>query len=149
MIVLFDAGPLGLPTNPKGSDVSRECTFWLERLVDADHLVMIPEVADYELRREFLRARMTRALGALDRFGHRFVFVPITTPAMRRAAELWAAARQRGMPTADDSGLDVDMILAAQAIHLEEDWQQEVVIATTNVRHLTRFAAARLWQEVG
>lgn len=149
MIVALDAGPLGLLTSPKGSDVSRECTFWLERLVDDDHLIVIPEIVDYELRREFLRGRMTRALRSLDAYGHQFVLAPISTPVMRLAAECWATARQRGMPTADDSALDADMILAAQAILLEEEWQQEVVIATTNVRHLSRFTTARNWPEVG
>ncbi len=39
------------------------------------------------------------------------------------------------------------MILAAQATALESDGD-EVVIATTNVRHLAMFAAARLWREI-
>jgi hypothetical protein len=52
------------------------------------------------------------------------------------------------MATADDKALDGDMILADQAIQIEQTWDQEAVIATTNVRHLARFATAREWREI-
>lgn len=63
-------------------------------------------------------------------------------------AEFWALARQRGMPTAGDTALDGDMILAAQAVLIEQAWRQDAVIATTNVRHLGRFASAQEWRDV-
>ncbi len=148
MIVLLDSGPLGLVTNPRATSASQECSFWLERIVHDNHLVVIPEIVDYELRREFLRGRMTRALTILEALALRLAFVPITTPVMRQAAEFWAIARHRGMATADDKALDSDMILAAQAVQIEQTWDQEAVIATTNVRHLARFATAREWREI-
>jgi predicted nucleic acid-binding protein len=148
VIIPLDSGPLGLVTNPRATAASQECSFWLERIVHRSHLVVIPEIVDYELRREFLRGRMTRALSTLEALALRLAFVPITTPVMRQAAEFWAIARQRGMATADDKALDSDMILAAQAILIEQAWDQEAVIATTNVRHLARFATAREWREI-
>ena len=66
-------------------------------------------------------------------------YLPLTTAAMRKAAELWAIARQTGRPTAGDKNIDADVILAAQAIALGEP---NTVIATTNVSHLSRFVAA-------
>ena len=39
------------------------------------------------------------------------------------------------------------MILAAQAVTLASKGD-EAVIATTNVRHLTLFAPARVWREI-
>jgi predicted nucleic acid-binding protein len=148
VIILLDSSPLGLVTNPRATATSQECSFWLERIVNGNHRVVIPEIVDYELRREFLRGWMTRALTILEALALRLAFVPITTPVMRQAAEFWAIARQRGMATADDKALDGDMILAAQAIQIERTWDQEAVIATTNVRHLARFATAREWREI-
>jgi hypothetical protein len=52
------------------------------------------------------------------------------------------------MPTAGDKALDSDMILAAQAVLIEHEWQQETVIATTNLRHLARFFTARDWRDI-
>lgn len=114
----------------------------------SEHLAAIPEIVDYELRRELLRGRKTRALFTLDSLALRMVFLPVSTPVMRQAAEFWAIARQRGFPTADDRALDVDVILAAQARFIEETWQQEVVVATANARHFSRFVTAREWQEI-
>jgi predicted nucleic acid-binding protein len=72
-------------------------------------------------------------------------YLPITTTAMRQAAKLWAEARQQGQPTAGDKTIDGDMILVAQAITLGTP---DVVIATTNVGHLSRFISADLWQNI-
>jgi hypothetical protein len=64
---------------------------------------------------------------------------------MLKAAELWAEARNRGRPTPDPKELDGDVILAAQAA-LVADEGNEVIIATTNVGHLSQFIDAREWQ---
>jgi hypothetical protein len=55
---------------------------------------------------------------------------------MLLAAELWAQSRKAGKPTADPKALDGDVILAAQA-KLLESGGNPVVIATTNVGHLS------------
>ena len=67
---------------------------------------------------------------------------------MLQAAEFWAIARKMGRQSADDTSLDADMILAAQARLLGHE-RDETVIATTNVRHLALFASARPWREIG
>ncbi len=54
-------------------------------------------------------------------------------------------ARQRGRPTADPKALDGDVILAAQAT-LVADEGNEVIVATTNVGHLSQFVDAREWR---
>ncbi len=72
-------------------------------------------------------------------------YLPLTTAAMQQAAKLWAEARQQGQPTAGDKTIDGDMILVAQAITLGSP---DVVIATTNVGHLSRFITAELWQNI-
>jgi hypothetical protein len=64
---------------------------------------------------------------------------------MRRAAAFWAQARQSGRPTAPDLALDADAILAGQAAALPAE---DVVIATTNVGHLSRFVTAAPWHTI-
>ena len=107
--------------------------------------VLIPEIADYEVRRELLRANKAGGLARLDALAGLLEYLPLTRAVMRQAAVLWAQARQQGRPTADDKALDGDVILAAQAITLGAT---DVVIATTNVGHLSRFAPAALWPDI-
>jgi hypothetical protein len=52
-----------------------------------------------------------------------------------------------GMPTADDKALDGDVILAAQAATLGST-EDQVVLATDNVGHLSRYVGAERWQDI-
>lgn len=143
--MLLDAGPLGLVTNPRLSPQSTACAEWLQALASRGTRILLPEIADYEVRRELYRANKLRGIERLDALGSLLEYLPITTGAMRRAALLWAEARQQGQPTAGDKTIDADMILAGQALSLDE---KDLVIATTNVGHLARFAPADLWQSI-
>jgi predicted nucleic acid-binding protein len=89
----------------------------------------------------------TESIRRLDELKTRLRYVPITTTAMLKAAELWASARAAGKPTADEKALDADAILAAQSMELSEPGTT-VIVATTNVGHLTRFVEARLWRDI-
>jgi predicted nucleic acid-binding protein len=117
----------------------------MESLTGGGTQVIVPEIADYELRRELLRVKKKRGLAHLEHLISQIKYLPITTAAMRQAAAIWAQARQQGQPTAGDNTIDCDMILAAQAITLGVT---DFVIATTNIRHLSRFVPADLWQNI-
>ena len=73
--------------------------------------------------------------------------MPITTATMLLAAQFWAEIRNTGKPTADPKSLDGDVILAAQA-KIEELNGNQVIVATTNVKHLSLFVDAREWQMI-
>lgn len=152
LIVLLDSAPLGLATNPKESAEAIECRAWLRGLIAAGHRALVPAITDYEVRRELRLHRKTNGLQNLDRLKSSLGFLPLTNEALLQAADFWATARQAGLPTADRLALDADAILAAQAATLDPaDWQRPgaaVVIATTNVGHLARFANAQLWQNI-
>jgi hypothetical protein len=66
---------------------------------------------------------------------------------MTLAADLWARARNSGVATGDPKKLDIDVILAAQALTAGAA-TTDILIATPNVSHLSRFAAAEEWQNV-
>jgi predicted nucleic acid-binding protein len=144
-VVFLDTGPLGLVTNPTQSPQSLACSQWLYSLLNQGVQIIIPEIVDYELRRELLRANKQKELAKLDALINTLDYLPITTAAMRQAATFWAQARQQGQPTSNDKTIDGDMILVGQAVALGID---NFVIATTNVGHLTRFVPADLWTNI-
>ncbi len=144
-IVILDAAPLGLLCGREGNPTAQACIAWLAGLLDGGARVFLPEITDYEVRRELLRLRATARLTRLDAVHLVTEYLPISTDAMRRAAELWAVARQTGQPTAGDDTIDADMILVGQAQSLRV---ADAVIATTNVRHLARFFPAEVWSAI-
>lgn len=144
-VVLLDTGPLGQITNPKTTPANTACVQWYQSLIAGGTRIIVPEIADYEIRRELLRANKTPGIARLDGLIQTVEYLPITTAAMRQAAQFWAQARQQGQATAGDNTIDADMILAAQATTLGVT---NFVIATTNVKHLSRFVPADLWQNI-
>jgi hypothetical protein len=84
------------------------CTAWLASLVASRVRIVVPEIADYEVRRELLRLQKRKSLARFK-------------------------------------AIDADVILAAQALTIGVP---QVVVATTNVGHLSRFVSAELWQNI-
>ncbi len=142
--VVLDATPLGILCHPRNPPPAVACRQWVDDLLAAGRRVILPEIADYEVRRELVRRNSRVALSHLDRLALHLEYLPLTTAAMRLAAELWAQARSAGQPTAPDPALDADVILAAQALSLTTP----VIVATGNPVHLTRFVAADLWSNL-
>jgi predicted nucleic acid-binding protein len=146
-LILLDSGRLGMVTNPKAKGLPLACQQWLKTLLKRGERFAIPEIADYEVRRELLRANLLKSVRRLDHLTQTLEYIPIQTDTMLLAANLWAEVRKRGQPTADPKALDGDVILAAQAQILANE-TAEVIIATTNVGHLIRFATALNWQDI-
>ena len=136
-IILLDASPLGMISNPSATPANLECYNWMESLLMSGYQIIVPEIADYEVRRELLRAGKTRGLARLDLLKNTLDYLPLTTAVMLKAAELWAQARNQGTPTADAKALDCDVILAAQAL------AENGIVATENVGHLSLFVEAK------
>jgi predicted nucleic acid-binding protein len=135
--VMPDSGPLGRIAHPRPNPEIRE---WMSRVLSENITVIIPEIADYEVRRNLLLSGLTKSVMRLDRLREVLAFQPITTGIMLKAAELWAKARRQGRPTADPKELDGDVILAAQAI------KADAIVITENIGHLSLFAEAVSWR---
>lgn len=137
--VVLDAGVLGQASHPR-----RNLAFaqWFDRLLATNTTVYIAEIADYEVRRELLRAERHEGVARLDRLKAVLPYLPISTATMLRAARLWAEARKQGRPTADPKELDCDVVLAAQAIEVG------AVVVTDNIGHLSLFVEAKRWTEI-
>ncbi|MFN7717092.1 MAG: type II toxin-antitoxin system VapC family toxin [Pseudanabaenaceae cyanobacterium] len=146
-IIFLDSTPVGLITNPKATPLALQCQQWLDSLLARNVSVILSEIIDYEVRRELLRANKLSSIRKLDLLKSEITYLPITTEVMLKAAELWARARNAGKSTADHRSLDGDVILAAQAT-LVAAYGHQVIIATSNVKHLVLFADAREWQSI-
>ncbi len=138
--IMLDTGPLGMVTNPKWNAAALE---WFKAVLKAGDEVIIPEIADYELRRNYILENMSRSIRLLDQLKVLLTYMPIDTPTMAKAANLWAEARQRHKPTAHKHALDGDAILGAQAR------RARAVVATDNIGHLSQFVKTRLWADMG
>ena len=146
-LVFLDSGPLGLITNPLNRPRADACRQWAKEMTSAGVRLLIPEIADYEVRRKLIQIRAPAGIRRLNQASTILDYVPITTEAMLQAAELWAAARQAGQPTAAPDALDGDCILAAQVM-THSSIAYEIIVATMNVGHLGRFVDARAWDEI-
>lgn len=151
-LILLDSGPLGMivraPTKPQ---IVR-CLAWLKTILANGAVVVIPDIAHYEVRRELLGIR---AVGSLRRLNYALDpssgldHLALTTDAIIKAAEFWADLRHSGIPTASPDALDADAILAGQASHAGQPGDT-VTIATTNLAHLNRFPGidAQTWDQI-
>jgi predicted nucleic acid-binding protein len=146
-LILLDSGPLGIISNPSTSETVLACREWAKKQHEQGNVVVVPEIADYEVRRELLRADKRNGVERLNLIKSTFAYLPITTAIMLRAADFWARARKVGRPTADSAALDADVILAAQASILIDEGS-EAIIATSNPRHLSMFVPAAEWQKL-
>jgi hypothetical protein len=78
-LILLDSGPLGMATNPKATGIPLDCQLWLKSLLRRGERVAIPEISDYEVRRELLRAGLLRSLRRLDDLKQTLDYIPIQT----------------------------------------------------------------------
>ncbi len=147
-LIPLDSGVVGFLIS-KPSDQKRECVAWVRRLRGQGIAFTIPDIVDFEVRREVIRLNASAQLARLDSPRAAFGESPVPTEAWRKAAEFWAIVRRIGVPTASPDAFDGDPILAALAVMIG-DPGQEIIIATTNVRHLGRFPGvdARTWSQI-
>jgi hypothetical protein len=126
MIVFLDSGIIGLLSSPNDRELAVNCQSWLYRLLARSVYVVSSDICDYEVRRGLELALHKNphisGLSRLDALAQIVDFLPTERVVLQRAAKIWAEARITG---------------------------QGVTIATTNVKHLSRFTIARSWEEIG
>ena len=110
--------------------------------------ILIPAVIDYEVRRELVRIGATANSQAWKDCGSGSPSCGLGGGVVC-AAEFWALSRRMGLPTGSDAALDADAILAGCAATVGRPGD-EVVIASSNLRHLSRFPGidAREWTSI-
>lgn len=152
-IVWLDSGIIGLIINPKKDGEAGACERWLLDLVRKGIYVVSSSLCDYEVRRNLIlenqRTGNRLSLNNLDDITNFVSFLSVTDESLKMAATLWAQSKLSGIPTANDSSLDADLIICAQwRILAAQQPGQMNIIATTNVKHLGRFANVGRWQDI-
>ncbi len=150
MIIFIDTGVLGLLSSPNKREEVINSQEWLYYLLSRGVNVVSSDICDYEVRRgtfltikEKLKQQSQEKLEAL----HDLInFLPVSSIILKQSAELWAKTRQLGLPTAEVENIDIDVIIGATCQLLEEEYPgQRLIVATTNVKHLSRFVEAQNW----
>ncbi len=149
MIIILDSGVLyTLVSTSKVKEVI-DCQDWFYYLLSRSAMVVTSAICNYEVKRELIRRNKIQEINNLNQLKALIDFLPVDEPTLELAAELWAEARNKGMPTADDNSLDADLIICAQYQLLALSYPgRYVVIATNNVKHLSRFSEAEEWQNI-
>jgi len=100
-LYMLDASPLGKIAHAKAKP---EISEWFKRIMASGARIIIPEIADYEVRRSLILEGLKKSIIKLDNLKETVEYLPITTEVMLKAANLWAEARKKGNPTADPKG---------------------------------------------
>ena len=149
MIVILDSGVLHTLVSTSKVKEVKDCQDWFYYLLSRGALIVTSAICNYEVKRELIRRKKAQEINNLNQLKALIDFLPVDELALELAAELWAEARNQGIPTADDLSLDADVIICAQFQLLAKEYPgRYVVIATNNVKHLSRFAEAKEWQDI-
>ena len=90
-IILLDTGIVGMITNPKASSSEVQGgKQWFKRFLEQGEIFLLPEIVDYEVRRELLRANKYQGLQRLDELKVTLGYLCLNTEVMLLAAQFWA-----------------------------------------------------------
>ncbi|WP_107670569.1 nucleic acid-binding protein [Cyanothece sp. BG0011] len=153
MIIFIDTGVLGILSSPNKRKEVIKSQEWLYSCLSRGFNLVSSDICDYEVRRGLLLGGESKiqkqGLNNLDELHNLINFLLVNPIILRYAAELWAETRRLGIPTAEIDNIDVDIIIGATCQLLQQEYPgQRVVIATTNVKHLSRFIEAQKWTEI-
>jgi hypothetical protein len=95
LTVVLDTGPLGKMSNPKSSPENDAAAAWLQSHLDAGSRIVIPEIANYELRRELILGNKLRGLRKLDALIELVEYLPLTSDMIYEAALLGGSTPAR------------------------------------------------------
>ena len=88
LIVFLDSEPLGLASQQKGKPKADACRAWLRSIEAYGVQIFIPEIVDYEVRRELVRVGAIAGLRRLDLLPVSYPLLPLNRESLLKAAEL-------------------------------------------------------------
>jgi hypothetical protein len=157
MIVFLDTNILGLICNKNISfDECQQCKKWFDTLFLRGVRIVTSDLCHYEVTRGLIGSSIRsneaapgiKSLELLKVDGF-LEFLPVSTEALDLAANLWARAFTSGQTTRDEKDIDIDIIISAQYQLLRDEFPgQQVIMATTNLKHLSIFCDTANWRDI-
>jgi hypothetical protein len=157
MIVFLDSNILSLINSRSTSPEPIACEQWFYNISRKARLVS-SELCLYEVRRGLLKASFQAAdrklvpglQGLQELEAEDWVeFLVADRQVLDIAAELWAKAAANGQTSRSEKDIDIDIIISAHYQILVDEYPgQQVVVATKNLKHLSRFCTAANWQDI-
>lgn len=149
-VAVIDSGPLGeiIKRHPSADTIR-----WIEFINENKIALRIPEIIDYETRRELILQGLKgniesyKSISNLTKYRQTNRLIPLEPSiTLTDACELWADLRFNSQPTADRKNIDVDVILVTQALSMKKDFD-EIIIVTGNLSDLRRFShlGIKIW----
>jgi hypothetical protein len=161
MIVFLDTNVLGLLAKPtksfdESSDESYRVQQWFYSLHSRGVRVVTSTLCDYEFRRGLLEpsakaSELAPGVIEIDTLANTGMlkFITVSREHTILAAQMWIDAQAEGRPTSDKNKIDIDVIISAQCLILQqENPGRKVVMATTNIKHISRYCEAANWQDI-
>lgn len=134
-LILLDSAPLGYLCNPRNIEKTR---FFKNKLKDLEVILYLPEIIDYELRRNLELEGFSKSINLLDQFRQRHQILWLESDDFLKAAELWSWCRKEGYATTENKGIDIDVILVSQALSQLRNFYK-VIILTADIGDLSIF----------
>ena len=156
MIVFLDSNILGLICNTSDSLEAKDCIDWFYTQCTRGVSFVTSDICVYEVQRGLLKASigLTKPVTGLSglkniKIDGLMEFLLVSTEVLDLAAQIWAEAAADGRTTRDDKNIDVDIIISAHYQVLVDTYPgQQVIVATKNLKHISRFCEAANWQEI-
>ena len=156
MIVFLDSNILGLLCNTSDPHEAKDCIDWFYTQCTRGVSFVTSDVCVYEVRRGLLKASigLTKPVSGLSGLANikadgLIEFSLVSTEVLNLAAEIWANAAADGRTTRDDKNIDVDIIISAHyQVLVDAHPGQRVIVATKNLKHISRFCEAANWQDI-
>jgi predicted nucleic acid-binding protein len=156
MIVFLDSNILGLICNANSFYEAVECRNWFYTLYNRGARFITSDICSYEVRRGLIKASIAlkepvSGLLALENIkaGGYLEFLLVSTEVLELSAQIWAEASADGRTTRDDKNIDIDIIISAHYQILVDTYPgQQVIVATKNLKHISRFCEAANWQDI-
>ena len=135
-LIILDSAPLGHICNSRNRNDYKKLKDFVKSL---SFSICVPEIIDYELRRNLELEGLRKSVNLLSQFQRRDQILRLESQDLIEAAELWAWCRRRGKPTTENRGLDIDVILVAQSLSQLSRFDK-VVILTVDIGDLSVFS---------